>query len=105
MKKVIENIDISMKYRYNKVKKLIRKGYLLEALRYINKITRKADIYIDPLRPEIMILEYNNIDNIETLRIETFHGGVLTVIQLTNVKDKRELTIEITRTILMETPE
>ena len=105
VEKVIENININLRKRYSRVRRLLRKGYWLRALDPIDKIARKADIYISLDRPDIVTLEYKNIGSIESMRIETFHGGVFTIIQLTNVKDKRELTIKVIRTILMETPE
>jgi len=102
MKKVIENININLKRRYNKVKKLIRKGYWFRALDYIDKITHKADIDISLERPDIAILEYNILQNeIEVLEIKAYSRGVYTVLRLTYVKNKRELTIDVEQSVLI----
>jgi len=100
MEKVIENIDINLKNRYNRVKRLLRKGYWLKALDPIDKIARKADIYLSLVRPDIVVLEYNNLQNeVEVLEIKTYNRGVYTELRLTYVKNKKELTISVEQSV------
>jgi hypothetical protein len=76
--------------------KLLKKGYLREMWRYLDKITRKANIFVDLAYPDITLLDYYTLYNdIEILTIITYSRGVYTEVMLTYIKSKRELTISI----------
>jgi len=90
----IDNVDISLKYRYQKMLKLAKKEYWREVWRYLDKITRKANIFIDLAYPDITMLEYDILYNdIEILTVTAYNKGVYTEITLTYIKSKRELTV------------
>jgi hypothetical protein len=94
MQKHISNVDISLKFRYQKMLKLAKKGYWRELWRYLDKITRKANIFVDLAYPDITMLDYDILYNdIEILTVMAYSRGVYTEITLTYVKSKRELTI------------
>jgi len=100
VEKVIENIDISLKYKYKKMYKLLKKGFWRDAWRYIEKTTRKANIFLDLAYPEIVAIDYNNLQNeVEVLEIKTYNRGVYTELRLTYVKNKKELTISVEQSV------
>ena len=100
MEKVIENIDISLKYKYKKMYKLLKKGFWRDAWRYIEKTTHKANIFLDLAYPEIVAIDYNNLQNeVEVLEIKTYNRGVYTELRLTYVKNKKELTISVEQSV------
>jgi hypothetical protein len=75
---------------------MLKRGYWREAWRYIEKTTRKANIFLDLGYPEIIMIDYNNLQNeIEVLEIKTYSKGVYTDLRLTYVKNKKELTISV----------
>jgi hypothetical protein len=74
--------------------KMLKRGYWRDTWKYIEKTTRKANIFLDLGYPEIVMIDYNNLQNeVEVLTIMTYSRGVYTEITLTYVKSKKELTI------------
>ena len=102
MQKTISNINTSLKYKYKKMYKLLKRGFWRDAWRYIEKTTRKANIFLDLAYPEIVAIDYNNLqDEIEVLEIRTYNRGVYTVLRLTYVKNKKELTISVEQSVFI----
>lgn len=94
MQGTISNINTSLKYKYKKIYKMLKRGYWRDTWKYIEKTTRKANIFLDLGYPEIVMIDYNNLQNdIEVLTIMTYSKGVYTELRLTYVKNKKELTV------------
>jgi hypothetical protein len=73
---------------------MLKRGYWRDTWKYIEKTTRKANIFLDLGYPEIVMIDYNNLQNdIEVLTIMTYSKGVYTELRLTYVKNKKELTV------------
>ena len=102
MQKTINNINTSLKYKYKKMHKLLKRGFWRDAWRYIEKTTRKANIFLDLAYPEIVAIDYSNLqDEIEVLEIRTYNRGVYTELRLTYVKNKKELTISVEQSVFI----
>jgi hypothetical protein len=91
-----------LKYKYKKIYKLLKRGFWRDAWKYIEKTTRKANIFLDLGYPEIVAVNYNNLDNdIEVLTITVYSKGVYTELRLTYVKNKKELTISVEQSVFI----
>jgi hypothetical protein len=75
---------------------MLKRGYWRDVWKYIEKTTRKANIFLDLGYPEIVMIDYNNLQNeIEVLTIMAYSRGVYTELGLTYVKNKKELTVSV----------
>lgn len=102
MQETISNINTSLKYKYKKIYKLLKRGFWRDAWRYIEKTTRKANIFLDLGYPEIVAINYNNLGSeVEVLEIRAYSKGVYTELRLTYVKNKRELTISVEQSVFI----
>ena len=114
------NTDIDLYKKYVKLTRLLRKGYDTDIYTELNKILKKADIYLHTILADILNIEYTHhgeyeeitdtsykllYPHIENLTVTIYKNAVTTIIRLVNDRAKKELTIKITQFLNTESPE